>query len=147
MRDLSSIDGGAFDLVYQAPSMAYVPDVRPVYAEVYRVLRAGGIYRVCFTNPATEFVDWNSWDGEGYRIIKPYAERMGRGEEDKTGGSIQFRHAMAEIFNELIGTGFAILQVADDPQYYAAENAAAQPGTWDHWLTYVGGFAVVARKG
>lgn len=147
MRDLPAIGDDAFDLVYQAPSMAYVPDVRPVYDEAFRVLRSGGIYRVCFTNPATEFVDWNSWDGHGYRITKPYSEPMERGEEDETGGSIQFRHAMADIFNGLIATGFVVQQVMDDPQYYAAQNAAAPPGTWDHWLTYVGGFAVVVSKG
>jgi 2-polyprenyl-3-methyl-5-hydroxy-6-metoxy-1,4-benzoquinol methylase len=76
MRDLSQIGEGCFNLVFQAPSMAYIPDVRPVYAEVFRVLKPKGIYRVCFTNPATEFVDWNSWDGEGYRMTKPYSEMV-----------------------------------------------------------------------
>jgi ubiquinone/menaquinone biosynthesis C-methylase UbiE len=42
MRDLSCIGEGGFDLVYQAPSMAYIPDVRPVYAEVFRVLKQRG---------------------------------------------------------------------------------------------------------
>ena len=41
MRDLSCIGDESFSMVYQAPSMAYVPDVRQVYAEVARVLRAG----------------------------------------------------------------------------------------------------------
>ena len=147
MRDLSCISDGTFNLVYQAPSMAYIPDVRPVYTEVFRVLKPNGVYRVCFTNPAIEFVDWNSWDGEGYRITKPYAERIERGEEDGVGGSIQFRHYMADIFNKLIAVGFSIQQVEDDPQHFSQQNAQAQPGSWDHWLTYVGGFAVVANKG
>jgi SAM-dependent methyltransferase len=146
MRDLSGLGNGAFDLVYQAPSMAYVPDVQPVYAEVFRVLRDDGFYRVCFTNPATEFVDWNSWDGEGYRIAKPYADRIEGPMEEGMEGSIQFRHHMADIFNGLVATGFSIQQVEDDPQHRAQRNAKAQPGSWDHWLTYVVGFAVVARK-
>ena len=147
MRDLSRIGERAFDLVYQAPSMAYVPDVREVYAEVFRVLKPKGMYRVCFTNPATEFVDWNSWDGEGYRITKPYSERVEQDEEDGVTGLVQFRHYMADIFNGLIEEGFSIQQVEDSPKYFVRENAEAQPGGWDHWLTYVGGFAVVARKG
>jgi SAM-dependent methyltransferase len=142
MRNLSAISDETFDLVYQAPSTAYVPDVRPVYAGVFRVLRRGGSYRVSFSNPATEFVDWNSWDGEGYRITKPYSERM----ERDAGGSIQFRHAMKDIFNGLVAVGFSVEQVEDSPHYYLPQNAAAQPGTWDHWLTYVGEFAIVARK-
>jgi SAM-dependent methyltransferase len=143
MRDLRGIDEGAFDLIFQAPSMAYVPDVRPVYAEAFRVLKPKGVYRVCFSNPATEFVDWNSWDGKGYRITMPYSERV----EKEEAGSIQFRHSMGDIFNGLVGAGFSIQQVEDNPKYYLPENAQAQPGTWDHWLTYVGGFAIVARKG
>lgn len=145
MRNLSRIDGGPFDLVYQAPSMAYVPDVRPVYAEVARVLKPGGMYRVCFTNPATEFVDWNSWDGEGYRITMPYAEEEERPAEG-TEGSIQFRHYMADIFNGLVAVGLSIQQVQDNPQCFLPQNAQAQPGSWAHWLTYVGGFAIVAKK-
>jgi SAM-dependent methyltransferase len=147
MRDLSCIGEGGFDLVYQAPSMAYVPDVRPVYAGVFRVLKPRGVYRVCFTNPATEFVDWNSWDGEGYRITKPYSERIEQNAEDGATGSIQFRHYMADIFNGLIEEGVTIQQVEDSPEYFVRENAEAEPGGWNHWLTYVGGFAVVARKG
>jgi SAM-dependent methyltransferase len=143
MRDLSAIPDESFALVYQAPSMAYIPDVRPVYAEVFRVLRPGGTYRVCFSNPATEFVDWNSWDGEGYRITKPYSEKM----ERDAGGSIQFRHTMTDIFDGLVAAGFSIQQVEDSPQYYLPQNAGAQPGTWDHWLAYVGEFAIVAKKG
>jgi hypothetical protein len=43
--------------------------------------------------------------------------------------------------------GLSIEQVQDSPQYFLPENAQAQPGTWAHWLTYAGEFAVVARKG
>jgi len=146
MRDLSCIGDGSFTIVYQAPSMAYIPNVWQVYAEVARVLRTDGVYRVCFTNPATEFVDWNSWDGEGYRITIPYAERVERPAGDGPESSIQFRHYMADIFNGLVAVGLSIQQVQDNPQYYVRQDAQAQPGSWAHWLTYVGGFAVVAKK-
>lgn len=146
MRNLSSLDSEAFDLVYQAPSTAYVPDLRPVYAGVARVLRSGGLYRVCFSNPATEFIDWESWDGEGYRILQPYAEKTERIAAGEPQGSLQFRHYLADIFNGLLSEGLLIQNVEDDPQYFDSQNAQAEPGTWWHWLTYVGAFAVVARK-
>lgn len=146
MRDLSCLGEEAFDLVYQAPSMAYIPDVRLVYKEVSRVLKPNGHYRVCFTNPATEFVDWDSWDGKGYRITKPYCDRIEQSSEDGSQGSIQFRHSMANIFNGLTEAGFSIQQVEDSPQYFVRENTEAKPGSWEHWLTYVGGFAIVAWK-
>lgn len=145
MRDISRLADESFDLVYQSNSMAWIPDVRQVYSGVVRVLRAGGVYRVDFTNPATEFVDWTSWDGEGYRITVPYAERVehpeGNGEKDY----IQFRHYMADIFNGLIAEGLSIRQVQDSPHYFK-QNAQVHPGKWTHWLTYVGGFAIVANK-
>ena len=42
MRDLSCIGNGSFTIVYQAPSMAYIPNVWQVYAEVARVLELMG---------------------------------------------------------------------------------------------------------
>jgi SAM-dependent methyltransferase len=141
MRDLSALAADSFDLVFQAPSMAYVPDVRRVYAGVGRILRPGGRYRVQFTNPATEFVDFEDWDGQGYRISRPYAERARRRDD----GGVDFRHHMRDIFNGLIEAGLAIEQVEDNPEYLR-HDPNARPGTWAHWLTYVTGFVIVARK-
>ncbi len=73
MRDLSCLEDESFDLVY-GTGMCFIPEVRVVYAEVAKVLKPGGLYRVDFPNPATEFVDWDSWDGTGYRITLPYAQ-------------------------------------------------------------------------
>ena len=141
MRDLSCIDAGSFDLVYQAPSMAYVPDVRPVYAGVARLLRPGGLYRVEFTNPATEFVDCDDWDGEGYRITRPYAERV----RHRADGAIEFRHYLRDIFNGLLGVGLSIQHV-QETRDCDQPDGQAHPGSWTHWQTYVTGFAIVARK-
>ena len=141
MRDLSALEGESFDLVYQAPSMAYVPDVRRVYAEVRRLLRPGGAYRVEFTNPAVEFVDFADWDGEGYRVTRPYAETMRRRDD----GVIEFRHHLTDIFNGLVEAGMSIRHVEEAP-HHRTQRADAQPGSWEHWLTYFVRFAVVALR-
>jgi SAM-dependent methyltransferase len=146
MRDLSGLHASSFDLVYQANSMAWIPDIRPVYAGVARILRPGGLYRTEFTNPQAEFADWQSWDGQGYRVGVPYAET--RVVEQVTADapeSIQFRHHMSDIFNGLIELGFSIQEVRDSPHYFR-RGAEPAPGTWDHWLLYFGGFAILARK-
>jgi ubiquinone/menaquinone biosynthesis C-methylase UbiE len=134
MRDLSSIADESFDLVYQADSMAYVPDARQVYSEVARVTRTGAIYAVAFTNPAAEFAEW---DGEAYRIAVPYAEKT----LPKPDWAAEFRHYMGEIFNGLIDLGFSIQQVEENPAYL--RGAQARPGSW---ATFLPGFVVVARK-
>jgi SAM-dependent methyltransferase len=143
MRDLFAIKTGSFDLVYQAPSMSYIPAVREVYAEVARVLRSGGLYRVAHTNPAVEFIETDSWDREGYRISIPYAVRQ---VEYGEGGSIQFRHYLGDIFNGLLREGFSIQWVQEAPVHFQ-EASDASPGTWEHSQIYAPWtFAIVARN-
>jgi len=142
MRDLSCLDDGSFDLVYQGPSMAYIPDVREVYSEVARVLRKGGLYRADAGNPAVQFVDW---DGEGYRITRPYAERIGRPGDDGK-GAIEFRHYLSDTFNGLLAAGLSVEEVCEAPEHFQCAPEAL-PGSWEHYLMHVGsGFAIVARK-
>jgi len=143
MRELSSLEDNSFDLVYQAPSMSYIPEVKAVYSEVGRVLKPGGFYRVAHTNPAVEFVDLDSWDGEGYRIRLPYSvKKVEYGEAE----SIQFRHYLHEIFNGLIEEGFSIQQVLEAP-YHIESLTQAEPGTWEHSQIYIPWiFAILAQK-
>lgn len=44
MDDLSALGNQSFDIVIHPVSTCYIPDVRPVYLEVARVLAPGGIY-------------------------------------------------------------------------------------------------------
>ncbi len=138
MRDLSSLDDESFDVVY-GTALAYVPDAREVYRQVASVLRPGGLYRTDCEQPAIRFL---TWDGSGYRISKPYIEKIERRED----GGIEFRHYIDDIFNGLLEVGFAVTQV-EDLCRDVKPDAEAQPGTWDHVRTYVGGyFVVVAQK-
>jgi len=139
MRDLSCLGDRTFDIVW-GTGMSYVPDVKQVYSEVARVLKTGGRYRVDFMNPATEFVDCDDWDGEGYRITRPYAERSRRPKN----GPVEFRHTLSSIFNGLLAAGLSIEHVQEAPYYNQLVKAA--PGSWEHWKTYVTGFAVVSKK-
>jgi ubiquinone/menaquinone biosynthesis C-methylase UbiE len=139
MRDLSGLGDRRFDLVY-GTGMSYVPEVKQVYSEVARVLRTRGKYRVDFTNPATEFVDCQDWDGKGYRITRPYTERIRRNKD----GPTEFRHTLSSIFNELLAAGLSIEHVQEAPYY--KQHVQAAPGSWQHWQTYITGFAIIAKK-
>lgn len=143
MRDLSFFEEASFDLVYQAPSMSYVPAVKDVYGEVARVLKTGGLYRVAHTNPAVEFIETDTWDGEGYRISLPYTVRK---VEYGESGSIQFRHYLGEIFNGLLSAGLSVAWVGEAP-YHFQVSSKTTPGTWEHSQGYIPWiFAVVAKK-
>lgn len=144
MSNLSMLKDDSFDLVYQAPSMAYVPDIKKVYSEVARVLRGGGLYRVDAQNPQSQFVDESSWDGKGYRISVPYAVKEKQRTEDEN--VIEYRHYLDETFNGLIECGFVIERVEEAPKtlYQSKED---KPGTYEHILRYIPGlFSILAIK-
>lgn len=144
IRDLSNLSEKSFDLVYQAPSIGYIPDVKQVYSEVARVLQSGGLYRADAQNPLSQFVDETSWDGKGYRISVPYAVKKQQRAENKD--VVEFRHYLDDMFNGLIKCGFMIEQVEEAPRdLYQSKHD--KPGSWGHSLRYLPGlFTILARK-
>jgi ubiquinone/menaquinone biosynthesis C-methylase UbiE len=147
ISDLPMLKNNSFDLVFQAPSMAYIPDVRKVYTEVARVVRSGGLYRVDAENPLSQFIEHDTaWDGKGYRITVPYSAR----EKKRKGKEItEFRHYLKDIFNGLIESGFTIEHVEESPSYndLYGDGQPPEPGSWLHSELYVhGAFFILARK-
>ena len=142
MSNLSMLKSNSFDLVYQAPSMTYIPNVKQVYLEVARVLKKGGLYRADAQNPLTAFD--LIWNGKGYCITIPYAiKSKQRSKNEKV---IEYRHYLNEIFNGLIESGFIIERVEEPPKglYQSKKDRS---GSWEHSLSYAPGhFAILARK-
>ena len=58
MVDLHMLDSMSYDLIVHPVSNTFVPDVRPVWWEAFRVLRHGGILLAGFMNPAAYLVDY-----------------------------------------------------------------------------------------
>lgn len=141
MRDLSELNGCVYDLVFQAPSMSYVPDVREVYAQVDHVLKPGGMFRLEATNPATQFMD-EEWRDGGYRITKPFSATT----HQRDTGAIDHRHYLKDFFNGLIELGYCIEHVEEAP-IHLADATGEEPGSWPHILAHIPWlFAIVARK-
>ncbi len=57
MSDLSRFGAEQFDLIVHPCSNCFVPDVRPVWRECFRVLRAGGILLAGMANPVRYLFD------------------------------------------------------------------------------------------
>lgn len=144
MSDLSMLKDNSFDIVYQAPSMGYVPDVKKVYSQVARVLRSGGRYRADAHNPQSQFIDESSWDGKGYVVSVPYGvKEQQRSEKENV---LEYRHYLDETFNGLIESGFIIERIEEMPKGFY-QNKDDKPGTWGHLLKYTPGiFCILARK-
>lgn len=137
IRDLSAIEDASFDLIYQGPSMSWVPSVHEVYRGVSRIIRPGGHYRVDFGNPANHALEW---DGEFYRIVEPYSERVYKHPD----GAFDFRHYLSNIFNGLVDNHFRIEHVEE--RSWTQPDIEATPGSWTHEMAYNVSFAVVAKK-
>ncbi len=138
MRDMSALAADSFDLVY-GTGTAFVPDVAQVFGGVARVIRRGGLYRPDFANPYTEFVDYTDWDGTGYRITLPYAQR------ERHDDMLEFRSYLDEVFNGLINAGFLIRRVFSAPTVPPARSLT--PGSYAHWEAFLSpGYAVLAQR-
>lgn len=57
MADLSVFDDESFGLIIHPPSNVYIPDVKPVWQEAFRVLSPGGTLIAAFDNPVRHIFD------------------------------------------------------------------------------------------
>jgi 2-polyprenyl-3-methyl-5-hydroxy-6-metoxy-1,4-benzoquinol methylase len=147
MRDLSALESGAFDLVWQPYSLNFVPDVSVVFAQVARRLRQGGMYYFACANPYFLGMAETDWNGEGYVLRHPYTPgaelfspdddwvyNRGTKPAEAIPGRREFRHAFSALINGLVAEGFTIQQIADSLDVNA--DPQAEPGTWDHFTAY-----------
>jgi SAM-dependent methyltransferase len=142
MRDLSTFADDSFDIVHHGHSLTFVPDARPVFDEVARVLRPGGLYYTHFCNPAFAGLAERDWNGEGYVLRKPFVEGTPIEYEDATWeiwegdrlirveGPHEFRHSLASVVGGLIERGFTLLDLRENAD---AADPEAEPGSWAHF--------------
>ena len=142
MRDLSFFDEQSFDLVYQPISACFIPELKPLYSEVYRVLKTKGLYMVEHMNPATYpitfFNNNDGWDNIGYRIATPYIcgpiRKDDYGNENMLTGTItgEFRHSFADIFGDLAEAGFIIDNIWEDTRHLISTKNL-EGGSYEHF--------------
>jgi SAM-dependent methyltransferase len=141
MRDLSILADNTFDVVWQVYSINFVPSVVPVFREVRRVLKPGGIYFVQFANPFVQAVD-DKWNGEAYpmkhmyldgenitKIFPQWDVEQPDGTMVKLDGPHEFRHTLSTVLNTLVANGFMLLGLWE----WMKEDPNPDPGSWAHF--------------
>lgn len=105
MCDLSRFADTSFDLVLNPPSLCYVPDVNPVFREVYRVLKPGGTFLMISMNPIAYVCDWDE-TAQCYKAVNrmPYNSA----EHDGQGDWVEYGHTMESYLGGQIAAGFVI---------------------------------------
>ena len=114
MADLSRFADESFDLVFHPVSNLFAPDVRPVWAEAFRVLRRGGSLLAGFLNPAVYIFDLELADRGGelrVRYALPYADATSLDEEERRrkidrGEPLEFSHTLEDQIGGQIDAGF-----------------------------------------
>jgi SAM-dependent methyltransferase len=142
MRNLSIFPADFFDIVWQPYSINFIPSVEPVFQEVARVLKPGGIYYMGFANPFAHSVDDEAWDGDAFPLCRPYhdGEDISRyfphwdvyqqdGEVVKIDSPHEFRHTLSTVLNTMVKNGFIFLHL----QEYMVYEDDPKPGTWAHF--------------
>jgi len=121
MRDLSVFGSESFDLIVHPVSNAFVPEVRKVWTEAYRVLREEGILLAGFTNPVAYIFDENEYD-KGLLVVKnkiPHSDCESLSEEAislrlDNGIPLEFGHTLEDQIGGQIDAGFAIKGFYED---------------------------------
>src|SRR5919107_2950153 len=122
MRDLSAFADGSFDLVFHPVSNLFVPEVRPVWSEAFRVLRSGGSLLAGFLNPAVYIFDLDLADTTGELRVKyelPFAAATSLSEEDlkswvERGDPLEFSHTLEDQIGGQTEAGFVIAGLYED---------------------------------
>jgi ubiquinone/menaquinone biosynthesis C-methylase UbiE len=116
MADLSVFEDESFDLIFHPVSNLFAPEVRPVWAEAFRVLRREGSLLAGFLNPAVYIFDLDLVDSSGelrVRYALPYADATSKSEEEvarqiERGEPLEFSHTLEDQIGGQIEAGFVI---------------------------------------
>ncbi|MDP6445196.1 MAG: class I SAM-dependent methyltransferase [Pirellulaceae bacterium] len=135
MDDLSMLGDAQFDIVIHPVSTCYVPDIRPVYREVARVMVAGGLYINQHKQPASLQADVDA-SPRGYEVAEPYYRTdplpAVQGSRLREEGTLEFLHRWEQLIGELCRAGFVIEDLVE-PLHAEAE---ADRGSFAHRSSY-----------
>ncbi len=112
MDDLSALGDASFDLVIHPVSTCYVPDVVPVYQEVARVLRVGGLYISQHKQPVSLQSTIEPRDGS-FQIHRSYYDKhplppVSQPNLIREEGTLEYVHRWEELLGAMCRSGLAI---------------------------------------
>ena len=121
MADLSTFADESFDLIVHPVSNVFVPDVRPVWREAFRVLRGGGVLMAGFMNPAVYIFDLDLAEKDVLEVkySLPYSDVTSPSEEERrrileSGRPLEFSHTLEDQIGGQIEAGFLLAGFYED---------------------------------
>lgn len=121
MADLSVFAAACFDLIVHPCSNLFVPDVRPVWREAYRVLRPNGLFLSGFVNPLLYIFDQAAAD-QGTLEVRhalPYSDLTSLDDRERqlyinAEEALEFGHTLTDQIGGQLDAGFVITGFYED---------------------------------
>jgi SAM-dependent methyltransferase len=121
MAELSAFADESFDLIFHPCSNAFIPDVKPVWRECYRVLRKGGALLAGFSNPVLFTMDYEL-EKEGIAQMRysiPYSDLSSLTAEERKrflpeGEPLAFGHSLEDQIGGQLQAGFILTGFYED---------------------------------
>jgi len=122
MADLWMFPDESFDLIVHPVSNVFVPDVRPVWAEAFRVLRDGGALLSGFDNPVVHLFDYELAAQTGILQVRhalPCSDVASLTEDERQryadeGSPLEFSHTLEDQIGGQLDAGFVITGFYED---------------------------------
>ena len=111
MDDLSMFADESFDIVHQPVSTCYVPDLKPVYAGISRVLRSHGLYISQHKQPVSLQISHRNERQQFVIGVEYYHEGPLPQQQDtsyRESGATEYLHRLEQIVGDLCLSGFVI---------------------------------------
>jgi SAM-dependent methyltransferase len=121
MVDLSVFPDSSFDLIVHPISNCFIPKIRPVWKEAFRVLRSGGTLISGFCNPIRDSFDWELFDKGIYQVRYPvpYSDLTSLSEEERikrmaSNEPLEFGHSLEDQIGGQLDAGFLLTGFYED---------------------------------
>ncbi len=122
MANLSQFVDDSFDLIFHPVSNVFVPAVRPVWLEAFRVLRPGGALLAGFVNPVQYIFDFEAMETQGLLNVHhsiPYSDLTSLDPEQRqryldAGHPLEFGHTLEDQIGGQLEAGFLLSGIYED---------------------------------
>ena len=119
MADLSMFQNDQFDLVLNPCSVCYIPEVVPVWREVFRVLKPGGTFVAGVINPVHYIFDAVEMDRGNLTVRHriPYSDAdLGDQQNEIIGDERprEFGHSISDLLGAQVDAGFHLIGFFED---------------------------------